>query len=172
MTNSDAHQPDAHQRVVAALSELDIDYEVLACDSSLADTAVFCKHYDIALSCSANTLLVVGKSGAKGYAACVLLADSRLDVNKSVRKKLGVRRISFASAEETIELTGMVIGGVTPLPLPQDIPVWVDARVMQAPYIILGGGDRETKLKISPRLFELLPNTEIVPNLAKLRPPE
>ncbi|MEM7406984.1 MAG: YbaK/EbsC family protein [Pseudomonadota bacterium] len=160
----------AHEKVVAALAPLGIDYEILPCDPDMADTEVFCRQYDIPLDCSANTILVVGKSGAKGYAACVLLADSRLDVNKVVRKKLGVRRISFASAEETVEMTGMIIGGVTPLPLPDDVPLWVDARVMEAPYIILGGGDRATKLKISPELFHKLPNTEIVEGLAKVRP--
>ena len=94
---------------------------------------------------------------------------ARLDTNKVVRKKMGVRRISFASAQETISLTGMIIGGVTPLPLPDSLPLWVDERVMQAPYIVLGGGDRETKLKISPQLVNLLPNVDIVSGMAKSR---
>ena len=160
---------ESHQRVVDALNALTIDYEVMPCDPDLADTEVFCQRYDVPLECSANTILVVGKRGEKRYVACVLLADSKIDVNKVVRKKLDVRRISFASADETVELTGMVLGGVTPLPMPEHIPVWVDARVMQAPYIVLGGGDRATKLKISPRLFELLPNTGVVEGLAVLR---
>lgn len=158
-----------HQKVRDALEALHIDYEVLPCSPELADTEVFCEHYGVPLECSANTILVVGKSGERRYVACVLLADSRLDVNKVVRKKLGVRRISFASAEETVALTGMVIGGVTPLPLPDDLQIWVDERVMQAPYIVLGGGDRATKLKVSPRLFELLPTAEVVPGLANRR---
>ena len=152
-----------------ALAALDIGFEVMSCDPGLADTEVFCAHYDIPLNCSANTIVVVGKAAQRRYAACVLLADSRLDTNKVVRKKMGVRRISFASAQETISLTGMIIGGVTPLPLPDSLPLWVDERVMQAPYIVLGGGDRETKLKISPQLFNLLPNVDIVSGMAKSR---
>lgn len=158
-----------HRKVLDALAPLDIDFEVMPCDPELADTEVFCAHYDIPLNCSANTIVVVGKAAERRYVACVLLADSRLDTNKVVRKKMGVRRISFASAEETVSLTGMIIGGVTPLPLPDSLPLWVDERVMQAPYIVLGGGDRETKLKISPQLFNLLPNVEVVPDMAKLR---
>ena len=158
-----------HQKVVDALNALEIEFEVMPCDPELADTEVFCDHYEIPLNCSANTILVVGKAAERRYVACVLLADTRLDANKVVRKKMGVRRISFASAEETIELTGMIIGGVTPLPLPGSLPVWVDERVMQAPYIVLGGGDRATKLKVSPALFERLPNVEIVTDLAKPR---
>jgi prolyl-tRNA editing enzyme YbaK/EbsC (Cys-tRNA(Pro) deacylase) len=157
---------EAHQRVVAALEAISAQFEVIPCDPELADTEVFCERYDIPLDCSANTLIVKGKTGDKRYVACVLLAHTRLDVNKVVRKKMGVRRISFASAAETRELTGMIIGGVTPLPLPEEMALWVDARVMKAPYIILGGGDRETKLKVQPEMFARMPNTEVVEDLA------
>jgi prolyl-tRNA editing enzyme YbaK/EbsC (Cys-tRNA(Pro) deacylase) len=165
-----AHSPSTeHNKVLEALAGLDIEFEVMPCAAELADTEVFCAHYNIPLNCSANTIVVAGKAAERRYAACVLLADSWLDTNKVVRKKMEVRRISFASAEETIALTGMIIGGVTPLSLPATLPLWVDERVMDSPYIVLGGGDRETKLKISPRLFHLLANVEIVPGMAKLR---
>jgi prolyl-tRNA editing enzyme YbaK/EbsC (Cys-tRNA(Pro) deacylase) len=157
---------ESHQRVVDCLENLGVEYEVMDCDPDLADTEVFCERYDIPLDCSANTLIVKSKSGEVRFVACVLLAMTRLDVNKTVRKKMGVRRISFASADETRDLTGMIIGGVTPLPLPADLELWVDARVMDAPYVILGGGDRATKLKVSPKLFLATPNTQIVEGLA------
>jgi len=96
----------------------------------------------------------------------VVLATTKLDVNKCVRKKMGVKKSSFASAEETQALTGMQIGGVTALGLPADLPLWVDSRVMQCEYIILGGGSRSIKIRISPQVFGLTPNTEIVENLA------
>ena len=106
------------RRIQDALARLDIPYEVMACDPELADTAEFCRHYGVPLEVSANTIVVASKSGEKRYAACVLLAHTRLDVNKVVRKRLGTRRISFASADETRELTGMVPGGVMPVALP------------------------------------------------------
>ncbi|MBT6275443.1 MAG: hypothetical protein HOI95_15065 [Chromatiales bacterium] len=159
----------AHLRVLAALDALGVTFEVMKCDPELADTEVFCDHYNIPLDCSANTILVKAKTGDRRFVACVVLADSRLDVNHTVRKKMAVRRISFASADETRECTGMIIGGVTPLPLPDDMALWVDERVMAAPYIVLGGGNRATKLKLSPTLFHATPNTEIVPRLAQVR---
>ena len=160
MTNS------SETRVAQALDELGIAYETLECDPQFADTALFCEHYDIPLNNSANTILVTSKSAEKKYAACVLLADSRLDVNKTVRKRLGARRISFASPEATQTVTGMSLGGVTPVALPPELPLWVDARVMHASYIILGGGSRAKKIKISPVLFTLTANTEIIEGLA------
>ena len=155
-----------------ALDDLGVTYEVMACDPALADTAVFCERYGIPAKNSANTIIVTSKSGDKQYAACVLLSNARLDVNKTVRKRMGVRRISFASPDETRELTGMVLGGVTPLALPEELPLWVDQKVMEADYIILGGGSRSSKLKLSPDVFKETPNTSIVEGLANLMPTE
>ncbi|MCH9675932.1 MAG: hypothetical protein K0U93_31130 [Gammaproteobacteria bacterium] len=152
--------------VALALTRLQVAHEVLACDPELADTEVFCREYGFDLANSANTIVVTSKSGDQQFAACVLLANCRLDVNKTVRKRLGVRRISFATAEQTQSITGMTLGGVTALGLPDSVPVWVDAAVMDAPYIILGGGNRNSKLKISPQVFLHTANTEIIPELA------
>ena len=148
------------------LGTLNIDHEVMDCDPELADTAVFCAHYNIPPENSANVIIAVGKSEPRQYAACVVLATTKLDVNKCVRKKMGVKKSSFASPEETKELTGMQIGGVTALGLPESLPLWVDNRVMDCEYIILGGGSRSIKIRISPRVFDLTPNTEVVEGLA------
>jgi len=148
------------------LAAYGLDYEILPCDPELADTAAFCEHYGMPLEKSVNTILVKAKTGGERFVACVLLATTRLDVNKTVRKRLGARRVSFASAEETRALTGMEVGGVTPVGLPDELPLWVDASVMDCDYVILGGGDRESKVKVSPRIFTMTPQTEIVEGLA------
>lgn len=165
MTANDLIEP----RVRAALDASGQDYEIMACDPALADTDDFCRHYRIPLANSANTILVKAKTGGERFAACVLLADSRLDVNRCVRKRLQARRVSFASAEETRALTGMVLGGVTPLALPEDLPLWVDARVMNAEYVILGAGVREAKIRVSPSIFHSLPGVEVVEGMALRR---
>ena len=95
-----------------------------------------------------------------------MLAHCRLDVNRTVRKKLRARRVSFAGAEETETITGMTVGGVTPIGLPKDLPLWIDSAVTEREKIILGGGSRSWKIIVSPKIFTLTPNTEIVPGLA------
>jgi prolyl-tRNA editing enzyme YbaK/EbsC (Cys-tRNA(Pro) deacylase) len=130
---------------------------------------VFCEHYGVALENSANAILVRSKTGAQKFVICVLLATDRLNTNHTVRKKMGARKVSFASANETRELTGMEIGGVTPLCLPDGLPVWIDDRVMECEYVVLGGGDRESKLKVDPRVLIQQPAAEVVTGLA-LRP--
>lgn len=155
-----------HTGVEVFLREYGIDYRVIDCDPELADTQVFCDHYGYAVEESANVLLVASKRGEQKFAACVLLATHRLDVNKVVRKKLGVSRISFASADQTRELTGMELGGVTPFGIPDHVPVWIDADVMNCERIILGGGNRSSKIIMTPVGLLKVPNVEVVENLA------
>ncbi len=153
--------------VLTALESLGVEFEIIPCDPALADTAEFCEAYGYSLDESANTILVVGKSDPRVYVACVVLASTRLDVNGRVKKKLGIRRTSFASAGETLEVTGQTIGGVTAFGLPDDLPIWVDERVMQRKKIILGGGSRDRKVYAPPKILSALPNVEVVTDLAK-----
>ena len=148
-----------------------IEYEIIPCEPELADTAAFCEHYGYALEDSANTIVVMGRADPPVYAACVVLATTRLDVNKVVRKRLGTRKASFASGQDTMRLTGMEIGGVTPIGLPDGLPLWVDARVMERERIILGGGGRERKVHAPPGILVAL-GAEIVEDLARELPDE
>lgn len=142
-------------------------FEIWPCDPELADTAAFCQHYDCDLEKSANAIVVRSKTGERKYVLCVLLATQRLNTNHTVRKKIGARKVSFASADETRELTGMEIGGVTPIALPAGLPVWIDAEVMKCDYVVLGGGNRESKIKIDPAALLQQPGVEVVEELAK-----
>jgi len=153
--------------VQAVLDSSGIPYEVLPCEEHLADTEAFSKHYGVPMENNANTILVASKRGPKRYAACVLLATTSLDVNKTVKQHMEVSKASFANAEETAERTGMLIGGVTPFGLPDELPVLVDERVMEREWIILGGGNRTSKVKAAPDMLRVVPNMVVVPNLAR-----
>lgn len=155
-------------QVRAVLERVDVAYEVVECDPALADTANFVKAYGYSLDDSANAIVVIGKSDPPRYVACVVLANTRLDVNRAVKRKLGVRA-SFASAEDVARLTGMTLGGVTPIGI-TDIPIWVDARVMTRERIVIGGGNRSCKIVAPPEIFRSLPNVEIVEGLASPHP--
>ncbi|HEX6657400.1 MAG TPA: YbaK/EbsC family protein [Ilumatobacter sp.] len=153
--------------VIEAAEATGHGYEVVPCDPELADTAAFCATYGYRLDQSANAILVVGKSEPRVYAVCLVLANTRLDVNSVVRRRFGVKKTSFASAEETIEITGMQIGGVTPYGLPDGVPIWIDSRIMTCEQVIVGGGSRHRKLLVPPESLANLPNAAIVPDLAK-----
>jgi len=148
------------------LDRLEVAYEIFPCDPALADTANFCAAYGFKPEDSANTILVIGKSDPPVYAACVVLSHTRLDVNRTVRQRLGTRKASFAPAEETRALTGMEIGGVTVFGLPPDMRIWVDARVMQRERIVLGGGSRSFKVLAPPAILLRLPHAEVIDGLA------
>ena len=157
------------EQVVAHLARLGADHEIVPCDPSLADTAAFCEAYGYSPDDSANTIIVVGKGEHPRPVACVVLASTRLDVNGLVRRRLEVRKASFASAEETMQLTGMEIGGVTAFALPQDLPIWIDAAVMARQRIILGGGSRSIKVLTAPSTLAMLDNVTVIDDLARPR---
>jgi prolyl-tRNA editing enzyme YbaK/EbsC (Cys-tRNA(Pro) deacylase) len=146
----------AEQQVITAVSALGVPYEVIAIDPAYADTAVFCQQYGYPPERSANTIIVASKKEPKQFAACVVLATLQLDVNKRVRKLLGVPKASFATAQEMMMLTGMQVGGVTPFALPAEVPLYVDERIMLLDWIILGSGGRAAKIKIAPEVFAKL----------------
>ena len=168
MTTLDA---DPQAWLDGQLVGLGVAYELFPCDPTLADTAAFCAAYGFAPEDSANTIVVIGKSTPPVYAACVVLATTRLDVNRIVRDRLGTRKASFASAEQTRELTGMAIGGVTVFGLPADLPILVDARVVARERIVLGGGSRSWKVLAAPAILGALPNVTVVDGLALEPPP-
>ena len=158
---------DTLPEIRSFLEQSSLAFEVWPCDPELADTAAYCAHYGVPLENSANAILVRSKTGETKFVLCVLLATDRLNTNHTVRKKMGARKVSFASAEETREYTGMEIGGVTPLALPEDLPVWIDAEVMEREYVVLGGGNRATKIKADPQVLLLQPGVEVVDGLAR-----
>jgi prolyl-tRNA editing enzyme YbaK/EbsC (Cys-tRNA(Pro) deacylase) len=157
---------EIERRVVAALEGLGVPYEIHRIDPAFADTAAYCEQYGSSPEHAANTIIVVSKTAPRQYAACVVKATRRLDGNHTVRRLMGASRISFASAEETRALTGMMIGGVTVLTLPPGLPIYVDETLMDLPWIILGGGSRSLKIKVSPEVFRMLPGASVVAGLS------
>ncbi|MEE3015544.1 MAG: YbaK/EbsC family protein [Actinomycetota bacterium] len=153
-------------KVLESLKGAGATYEVIDCEPSFADTAEYCNHNGYSLDESANAILLEGKAESPVYALCVVLATTRINVNKVARKRLGTRKASFASAEITKELTGMEIGGITPVGLPVDLPIWIDSLVMETPKVIIGAGSRSSKIYLSPDNLLRFPNTHIVDGLS------
>ena len=150
-----------HDRVRTTLDASGIQYETLECAPELADTAEFCAHYGISPEEACNAILVVVKTTPRRYLACLVRADTKLDVNRKVAAIAGTKKLSFASSEETADLTGMLIGGVTIAGLPPEIPIYVDERVMERPRVIIGGGNRSSKARVAPAELLKLPNASM-----------
>jgi prolyl-tRNA editing enzyme YbaK/EbsC (Cys-tRNA(Pro) deacylase) len=152
--------------VLAALDAAGIPHSTMEVDPALADTADFCAHYGVAPEDSANCIVVASRDDPPHLAACVVLATQRLDVNRTVRRRLGVKKASFAPPELTREVTGMTMGGVTPFGLPDGLPLWVDPAVMARDEIVVGGGSRSLKLRVAPEAL-LAAGGEVVEALAR-----
>ncbi len=156
---------DIEAQVRQRAAEVDPGHEIVECDPALADTAEFCAHYGYPPEKSANTIVVASRRPPGHHAECLVLSTTRLDFNNRLRRLLGVRKVSFAPAELTVELTGMAVGGVTPLCLPEELPLYVDARIMDLDWVIIGGGSRSIKVKLAPQALLSL-GAEVVEDLA------
>jgi prolyl-tRNA editing enzyme YbaK/EbsC (Cys-tRNA(Pro) deacylase) len=147
------------------LAALGVEHETLACDPDFADTAAFCARYGVPPGQSANTIVVAARKEAGVACACIVLATCRLDVNHAVCDLLGVRKASFASADQTRDLTGMMIGGVTPFGLPEELPLYIDAHVMAQDTVVIGGGSRSMKIRLAPAGLLRLPGARVIEGL-------
>src|SRR5438067_2394804 len=140
---------------------------VVEIDPELADTAAFCAEYGSPLSASANCVVVTGKrAGEQRYAACLVLATTRADVNNVVRRRLDVRKASFAPMDDAVAQTGMEYGGITPIGLPADWPVLIDGAVLERDIVVIGSGLRRSKIALPAAALVALPAAEVIDGLA------
>jgi prolyl-tRNA editing enzyme YbaK/EbsC (Cys-tRNA(Pro) deacylase) len=155
--------------VLAALGEAAAgEVGVAEIDPAAADTATFCERYGVSPAESANCVVISGKrEGEVRYAACVILATTRADVNNVARRELDVRKASFAPMDTAVAETGMEYGGITPLGLPASWPVLVDAAVADTPYVVIGSGVRHSKLVLPAKLLASLPGARVIDGLAR-----
>ncbi|HZM64117.1 MAG TPA: YbaK/EbsC family protein [Candidatus Saccharimonadales bacterium] len=156
---------DLPENVKQTLDKYKVEHIVFPCDPEFADTDPLIEKYGYPREQIANTIIVVGRSEPRTYIACVVLATHKVDVNKRVRKLLSVKSASFASSEQTVELTGMMIGGVTVFGLPETLPIWVDSEVFKCKEIMVGGGNRSTKVLLDPKELMKLPSVQEVSEL-------
>ena len=139
---------------------------VAAIDPELADTAQFCATYGVPLEASANCVIIAAKRGGDvTYAACLVAATTRANVNGLVRQHLGARKASFGPVDVVTGLTGMEYGGITPVGLPESWPVLVDDLVAKAPDVVIGSGIRGSKLWLPGALLAELPGAEVLAGL-------
>lgn len=155
--------------VLAALTDAGLldEVGVVEIDPAVSDTAATQERYGLSTDTLANCVVVAGKrEGVEKIAACVILATTRADVNRTVKQRLDVRSASFLAMERAVENTGMEYGGITPIGLPAEWRVFVDCRVAETSVIVIGSGVRQSKLLLPGALLARFPRVEVVDGLA------
>jgi len=156
-------------KAVEALSE-SADIGVTEIDPSFSDTAAFCERYKLGMETAANCVIIKATRGeTTRYAACLVLATTRADVNGLVRRHLDARKASFAPMEEAVALTQMEYGGITPIGLPPEWPILIDKAVADSARLIVGSGVRKSKIVISGMILARLPNTTVIEGLGVMK---
>lgn len=154
-------------RALAGMADTD-SVGVAEIDPNLSDTAAFCAEYEVGLDQAANCVILEAKQGEKRwFAACIILADTRADVNGVVRQVLQARRVSFAPMDRAVTETGMEYGAITPIGLPSTWPILIDKAVADSEAVIIGSGIRKSKLVVSGSFLASLPNVQIIDGLAQ-----
>ena len=145
------------------------DVGVAEIDPALSDTAAFCERYQVSMSQAANCVILEAKRGERTwYTACMILGSTRADVNGVARKFLDARRVSFAPMETAVALTKMEYGGITPVGLPPEWPILIDATVAASEQLIIGSGIRKSKLIVPGSFLASLTNSTVLEGLARL----
>ncbi len=169
LTRPDLLAPPVAQALTALAGTLAADEVAVAeIDPALADTAAFCERYQVALAESANCVVIAGRRGGEQrYAACVVLATTRADVNGAARRELDVRKASFAAMDDAVAQTGMEYGGITPVGLPGGWPLLIDEQVAKTPLVVIGSGVRRSKLLLPGEALTRLPGAAVIGSLAR-----
>jgi prolyl-tRNA editing enzyme YbaK/EbsC (Cys-tRNA(Pro) deacylase) len=142
------------------------DVGVVEIDPAVSDTATTQKVFDLPMNALANCVIVGGKrEGTERIAACMVLATGRADVNNVVKRTLDVRKASFLAQERAVELSGMEYGGITPIGLPQDWPILIDRKVVQADLVVIGSGVRRSKILLPGILLSGLAGARVIDGL-------
>ena len=94
--------------------------------------------------------------------AMVLMAGAAQVDWRTLRKHLGRSRLTMASEEEVLAVTGYQTGAVSPLGLPQPLPIFIDEGVLAEQEISLGSGVCGTTVILAAAdLLAALPEAEI-----------
>jgi prolyl-tRNA editing enzyme YbaK/EbsC (Cys-tRNA(Pro) deacylase) len=156
------------ERALLALGPAADEVAVAPIDPTLADTAAFCEAYGVGPEVSANCVVIAGRRGEQTrYAACVVLATTRADVNGTIRRLMEARKASFASMDDAVRRSGMEHGGITPIGIPPEWALYIDSRVPPLPRVIVGSGLRTSKIELPGGLLAALPGAQIVKGLAR-----
>jgi prolyl-tRNA editing enzyme YbaK/EbsC (Cys-tRNA(Pro) deacylase) len=100
----------------------------------------------------AKTLTV--RAGGETF-LLVARGDARLD-NRKTKAEFGARP-RMLDAEETLALTGHIVGGVCPFGLATPLPVYLDVSLREFATVYPAGGSRNASVEVTPgRLYELV----------------
>ncbi|MDR1767118.1 MAG: hypothetical protein LBR32_01580 [Propionibacteriaceae bacterium] len=139
---------------------------VFEIDPALSDTDALCEATGLPANVMGNAVLVMGKREGQVRRCCAMvLADRRVDVNGLVKRRLDVRKASFAPMDVAVEASGMEYGGITPVGLGEDWPVWLDETIAEVEWLCIGSGVRRSKLVLPGKSLLDLPHSELVPGL-------
>ena len=89
----------------------------------------------------------------KAQPLAVLMHGNRTVSTKNLARQIGVKSVEPCKPEVANRHSGYLVGGTSPFGLKRDMPVWVQASVLDLPRIWINGGRRGFLVGLSPAVL-------------------
>ena len=145
------------QRVVKVLSNFDNSLKVEFLNSSARTAKDAAKSLNCEVGAIVKSLLLRTEHN---FILCLVAGDKRCSLNK-VKKKLNMKDVSMADAEQVKSQTGFSIGGVSPIAHLNKNKILIDTSLSRYEHVYAAAGHPNTIFKISyKQLIKLTEGTE------------
>lgn len=95
--------------------------------------------------------LIMQDEAAKPLA--VLMHGNRTVSTKNLAQQIGAKSVEPCKPEVANRHSGYLVGGTSPFGLKRDMPVWVEASVLELPRIWINGGRRGFLVGLDPAVL-------------------
>lgn len=136
--------------VARFLDQLNIDYRVIEYVVDKADLSATSVARQIGYPAQQVFKTLVARGDKNGLLVCCIPGCAELDL-KCVAVLSGNKRVVMIKEKELLEQTGYVRGGVSPLVLKKQLPVYLDESAVEFSEIVISAGQRGLQLALSPK---------------------
>ncbi|GJM42112.1 MAG: Cys-tRNA(Pro)/Cys-tRNA(Cys) deacylase [Ardenticatenaceae bacterium] len=128
-----------------------VAYEAIQYDASERDAEKIAQQLGVPPEQVYKTLVVTVPAGPRSKPLlAVVPANHQLNLKK-VAKLLKVKKVKMATHQQAEQMTGLKVGGISPLALlNKGFAIYVDELALAQTHIFVSAGERGTQIKLSP----------------------
>ena len=120
--------------------------EIHVFSESTHNSELAAKHLGVAVGQIAKTILLLVDEAPM---VVVISGDRRVDWKKVKALRNG-RRVRLAGPEDVEKHTGFPVGAVSPVALPEDLPIYLDSSLLRFETVFPAGGETNNMFRTTP----------------------
>lgn len=134
------------------------DLEIILFDQSTHTAELAAQALGVEAAQIAKTLVFLADTEPLLVVTC---GDKKINTKK-LTKLLGVKKVRFADGQTVMDFTGFSPGGVSPIGLTHELPLYLDQSLWDFDVVYAAAGTANSALPVSPdRLCEITGGTVI-----------